>query len=462
MSATDGRGWVLLAALTTLAARASAEPAEVSWAPGDRYFRLAGRSSFLLGRNPTGWRPEHFDELLGWAADAGERLVRLHLTVGLTPHAVPGAVDEAWATRWEAVFTQAAARGLVVLPVFENWADWNDGRGGQAWHRWEVNPYNRANGGPASAPAELLADTPCRRLWLRSLDALVRRWSGRREIVGWEIFSELDLVSGASEPAAGEFVGAAASVVRAADAGHRPVTASLSGGVDWPRVFEGPALDLVQAHVYADAPPYRGDLARQVIDVVHARLARYHKPALLGESGLSSAQPAPGSLPTQPRALIGLRQAIWAEAVSGAMNGRMLWWEDGYDRYGGLDLRTAAKDLAAPVARFVGDVDYTGLRPMELAGGDDVWGAALGNDHLVLAWVRDAQCLPPQWPEREVRANVRLTPPGDAAEWRVEAVSTESGQVLTAWNAPRTGRELTVTLPPFRGSLALRLLTSPP
>lgn len=75
----------------------------------------------------------------------------------------------------------------------------------------------------------MFRDSECRRLWLVWLERLVRSWQSRVEILGWEIFSELDLVTGATEDAAVEFIRRAAGVVRVTDGARRPVTASLSG-----------------------------------------------------------------------------------------------------------------------------------------------------------------------------------------------------------------------------------------
>jgi hypothetical protein len=47
---------------------------------------------------------------------------------------------------------------------------------------------------------------------LKRLETFVRRWSDRRAIVGWEVFSELDLVSGATEARAVEFTEQAVAV----------------------------------------------------------------------------------------------------------------------------------------------------------------------------------------------------------------------------------------------------------
>lgn len=434
--------------------------AVVTLRPGESYLRLDGTPRFLLGRNPTGWETGQFTPLFRAARDSGEKLVRIHLTNGMAPHAAAGEIDEAWARRWEQVFDQARADGLYVLPVFGVWADWNDGSRGETWHGWETNPYNAAKGGVGRVPAEILGDTVCRRQWLQWLEALVVRWRDRPEIVGWEVFSELDLVSGATEAAGVEFMVNAAAVVRQADPRHRPVTASLAGINEWPQLFASNAVDLVQVHPYANLPRYKGELSALILDCVRARLARYGKPVLIGESGLDS-RPPQGTLVQAPGAPIEINHALWAALVSGAAVGRMLWWEDGYDQYSGLDLRTAVQDASAPVARFAAAVDFTGFRPVAVTMSEGVKGAVLGNDRCLVGWFKDARCVPPDWPVQSLEAQSVTLNVAGAAAWHVEFTDPRSGLVTGQADAqPQEGR-LALSLPAFSGSIAFKLTAAP-
>lgn len=430
----------------------TADPTQVSFRPGEFHFRLGGRQAFLLGRNPTGWEVQQFAPLLQWAGGAGERMVRLHLTAGMVPSSPAGEVDEQWARSWERVFDMAAENGLCVLPVFAVWADWNDGSQGEHWHYWHRNPYNAAQGGPGRAPAELFEASECQELFLKWLAKLVTRWQARGNIMAWEVFSELDLVTGSSEARAVEFVERTAAVVRNADARHRPITVSLSGLHDWPRLWQSNAVDLVQVH------PYSADLDQAVISSVRRHLERYGKPVLIGECGLSAAPPDPDSLTMAARASVGIRHAIWASAVSGAMNGRMLWWEDGYDQYHQLDLRTRYRDACTPVARFLEGVEFEGFRPLEATISPGLKGAAIGNERCVLGWFRDASCTPPEWAVRPVRgASVSIETAGKAQGWRVEFHETTLGHPLSAAAVSAREGKVTVALPPFEGSIAIKM-----
>jgi Tat protein secretion system quality control protein TatD with DNase activity len=131
--------------------------------------------------------------------------------------------------------------------------------------------------------------------------------------VGWEIFSEVDLITGATEDRAIEFAARAAAVVRAADPAHRPTTISQAGVNVWPKLLSSDAVQIVQVHPYA-AHPFGGNLDELFLKSVRERLQTYRKPVLIGECGLDWAPPR-GTLDVAPGAEVGIRHAIWASTV---------------------------------------------------------------------------------------------------------------------------------------------------
>jgi hypothetical protein len=223
------------------------------------------------------------------------------------------------------VFRKAAANGIYVMPTFSAWYDWNDGNG---YSTWKSNPFNETNGGPARTSKELfVSDSATQKLWLNWMKTLIERWQGQENIIAWEIFSEVNMVPGTTEPEAVDFVNRAAVLIRNADPFQRPVTASLADFGDWSAFYRSDSVEFINIHPY----PLSGKLDSYLISAVRSMLAKYHKPVLIGESGLSFETPdsIPPTLTTAERADLGIKHAIWAGVVSGAMNGRSLWWEDG-------------------------------------------------------------------------------------------------------------------------------------
>ncbi|HUT94853.1 MAG TPA: cellulase family glycosylhydrolase [Thermoguttaceae bacterium] len=431
----------------------------ITWKRTEPYLRIGGRQAFVFGRNPTGWRTEQFDPLLKWAHDSGERILRIHITCGMTPKSPAGTIDEKWAGKWEKVFDQAAKQGLYVLPVLGAWGQWNDGSDGKRWHYWDRNMYNAKLGGPAKSPSELFAETRCQQLWLEWLAQMVRRWRNRPNIVAWELFSELDLVTGATEKTAFKFVQRASSAVRKMDPAGRPVTASLSGIQEWPSLFSDDAIDLIQVHPYANHHKYRGQLDRMIIESVRARTKRYKKPVLIGESGFDGGPPH-GTLDMAARAETGLRHAIWAAVVSGSMNGRMLWWGDGYDQYQKPDpeLRKRYALLAKPAARFIRNIDWSDFKSIQVKSSPQLCGAAIGQKERVVAWFRDAQCIGPDWPTRHLTGQrVTLSVPGQTNHWRVAVYDPVTLRIVDKGEVNREGGSLHVELPTVEDAIVLEL-----
>jgi hypothetical protein len=475
------------------------------------YFREnGGTQSLLLGRNPAGWDldgsagvdTQHFDELFGYAAAGNERIMRIHVTVGAMPHPlVAGDVHCDWVYYWDEVLTRAANQGLHVLPVFGIHGQWR-----AALPNWATNEYNVALGKTCldgtmdcltADPGDLLRPTATRDAWIAWVRTVVARWKDRPNIMGWEIFSEVDLIDGATDADATSFIEAAKLEIRAEDP-YRPVTASLSGTIDWPLVNNS-TIDFIQLHPYSSTfGP--GNLDEMLLSFVPGRRLAYPtKPLFIGESGLHYLSPDnAGNLYTldEPGARTGIRQAIWAGAVSGAMNARMLWWEDGYDRFHiddlcvldgsgapvypqyaayvectdgdtatKLTLRALYANAAAPVAAFVQGVDYAGFAPVGLTSASgNLFGAALGGTSVVLGWVKDVDSVEAtNWTVAGALSGetVTLNVPGSSADWLVEFYDTETGALLPletidADEDPITG-DITFALPGFTGSIAFKV-----
>jgi len=424
---------------------------------GENYFRVDGQPAFVLGRNPAGISPKAYDDHFRHAAMAGERFLRIHFTF-IPPQEKVGEIDAAMLGAWDRILDSAEKYGLAVLPVLGVWADWNDGSHGEAWHAWDRNPYNARRGGPAQQPGELFDDTACRRLWLERLESFVQQWSPRRAIVGWEIFSELDLVTGADDARAVDFTERAAAVIRAADPWKRPITASQSGTGEWPRLLHSPALDFVEIHPYAEY--HGGRLDDLILTTVRDRLARYGKPVLIGESGLDSRAPRK-TLDAAPRGDIGIRHAIWAAMVSGAMNGRALWWQDGYDQFEKVDLCPQFEQASATAVAFARGVDFSGFKPVPCTLSPGLLGAMIGNDKTRVGWFRDAHCEPPDWPVKPVTGQ-SVTFDSAGTEWHAEFFDPATGKSLGESPLPPSDSEARLPIPEFEGSIAVRLrLISP-
>jgi hypothetical protein len=446
----------------------------LSLVPGEFYFRLDDQPGMIFSRNFLGpilsRKGADLITALELAHQAGTRLIRVHLTGwwGTPSMKNDGTVNETWAQNWDWFFNQAEVYGIDVLPVFGVCADWNDAG-------WKFNPLNQANGGYLTDPTELFQPgSITQEKWMAWVQILVQRWQGRKNILGWEIFSEINIASGApftpdyvsavTETAAVKFIERAAGIIRAADTLDRPTTASLMGFDEWPTFLNSTAIDFINIHPY----PYPPQLDTFIIQKTHAYIATYHKPVLIGESGLSGAAPdtAVGNITIAEKAPIGISHAIWAGVLSGAMNGRGLFWEDSYAlAVTGLDFSFLEKYalVESAAADFVEGVDFSGFSPLTDHPSAGVTGAAIGNEDMLLGWYRDAASEPPDWNVQTIPAGktVTITIPGKAANWQVDFYDTSTGTtILSSTSVTRQGSTVTVTLPEFQDDIAFKMTTS--
>ncbi len=441
--------------------------------PGDLYFSVDGTQRILFSRNPTGYTQDDFDLLLEWARQGGTRILRIHIVTGWSgePYITQdGKVNETWARLWDHFFDQAQAEGIYIIPVFAVWVDWNSGKPDIGDSYWKNNPFNQANGGPVGDPTELFQpDSATQKMWLAWVQTLVERWQGRDNIAAWEIFSEINLATGpvghtdsqgaVSESLAEDFTNKAAAVIRAADTKKRPITLSLASGTqmpaEWVNFYNLDTLDFIQIH------PYSATLDRELISQVQNR-EQYNKPIMIGESGLL------GATAIAENALIGVRHAIWAAMVSGAMNARALWSNDGYAFYTTSDRALALEylglygTLELPAVSFSQDIDFKGFKPLPISyqPGTLVWGGAVGSDSSVIGWFRDAGCEPPDWNLVPLISGqqVTLTIPGTATEWKVDFYNTMTGtDLISSTTAKRIGNSVTINLLNFTDDIAFKM-----
>ena len=430
----------------------------LSLKPGDFYFSMDGQTSFIFSRNIGGYQLVHYDTFLDWTKAGRSKVARIQLDSLGMGYTNTGGVDQAWAVQWDQVFDKAQADGIYILPVFSGWFDWNAGTG---YSTWKDNPLNQAKGGPVKSPAELFQKgSATQTMWMQWMQTLVKRWQGRKNILGWEIFSEVNLASGTTESSGTDFVNTAAALIRAADP-SRPVTASLADTGTWPNFYKNTAIDFINIHPY----PPSAQLDRHIIGGVRDYLTTYNRPVLIGESGLNAATPdsADGKITVSQDARLGIQHAIWAGVVSGAMNGRALYWEDSFGIYFstlGIPWMQNYKTEELPAVNFVNGVDFSGLRPLVSSTSSGIWGAAIGNEKMVLGWYRDATSEPPNWPMQPLvsKQTAIIIVPGTATTWQVDFYDTKTGtEIISSATVIRAGNTLSVSVPDFQDDIAFKM-----
>ncbi len=304
--------------------------------PGTGYVRVAtnhqyfetgdGQALRLIGENvcwPSGRGTYDYDDWFAAMQAAGENYCRLWMcpwafnletdTNSLTHYRL----DRAW--QLDYVLDLAAQRGIYVLLCLDYDGMFEvvpDSWGGN--NMWPSNPYNAANGGPCLNQNAFFANAAAQRIYQKRLRYLVGRYGYAPNLLAWEFFNEIDNVYqylNANDVAA--WHGVMGGWLHTNDAFGHLVTTSLTGGSDRPELWAVPQLDWTAYHSYGEPKP-----ALRLSQVAQSFLARYGKPAMIGEFGTDWRGWDEASDPY----LRGFRQGIWGGALSGSVGTAMSWW----------------------------------------------------------------------------------------------------------------------------------------
>jgi hypothetical protein len=151
------------------------------------------------------------------------------------------------------------------------------------------------------------------------------------------------------------------------------------------------------------------------------------------------------------------------------MNGRALWDQDSYAIYwngvSDSDKLKFIQDYSqaeVPAVNFVKGVDFADFLPLTVnfPTGTKVWGAAVGNEKMVIGWCRDAASEPPNWNLLPVvsKQTVTITVPGTAATWKIEFYNTKTGtDIVSSATVTRNGNKVTIPLPDFSDDIAFKM-----
>jgi hypothetical protein len=351
-------------------------------APNDRAFQFDDGTSYpLIGINlawsPDGLRPEWYRAWFAKLQANGANFARLWMChhSGFVEHAEAGvgryrAVPLA---AYDEILALAEQHGVAVMLCFLNHREFlMQDRWGVA--EWPVSPYNAANGGPATTPAEFFTHPEARRMFKNRLRYLVARYGAFTSVAFWELFNEQEY---AEVTVPDDWNAEMAAYLRDVDPYRHLITTSANVP---DAVWQLPEMDLVQSHLYGDGSP--GD----VVATIAWRLRgdqRFGKPVYLAELGIDFKGT---DVTFDPRGEgTNFHNGLWASVLSGSVGPAGYWWWDSYIEPNQLERRFR------PIATFMGKVDWAraDLRPIDLppplnpAAGEETFGdAVLATDGM--------------------------------------------------------------------------------
>ena len=349
VSARDATG-IGTAQASAFAVLPSKAPGFVRRGPGDsRYLEYDnGASFFPVGENVCWAGRGGLSEYETWfpkLSAAGGNYARLWMSNRPLEHGSSGLGRYDLMNAWyfDQVLALAARHGLRCMAALGTYSEFTVG-GFFNEGQWPVNPYNKANGGPAAAPADFWTDAKARALYRRRLRYLVARYGAQPSLAFWEFWNETE----APVPWLAEM----GTFLKQTDPYHHLVTNSYST-TGTAAVWDLPQMDFTQTHRYGDEGSVK-DITPLILD--DARLHdRYGKPHFMGEFGISwrgdDSKFDPAGLGTN------LHNGLWASALTGNAGGASIWWWDSYvepknqyPRFTGLARFAAAVDW--PHRRF--------------------------------------------------------------------------------------------------------------
>ena len=309
-----------------------------------------GRPLRLLGWNVC-WGHTHgtynYDEWFAAMEKAGLNAARLWMAPWwanveqehgtLTRYGQPGV----W--QLDQVFAAAERHGIYLFLCldYHGMFQTDNPAWGGTGNWWNRHPYNVANGGPCRTANDFFTDPAARHLYEKRLRYLVARYGASPRLLAWQFFNEIDNVFEPRGLRGADVIawhGELARRLRRMDPYAHLITTSLTGGSDRPEMWAVPELDFAVFHSYDEPAP-----ARRHAALTRDFLARYHKPALIGEFGVNSLSWARA---TDPK-LRGLRQAWWGGVLGGSLGSPLPWWWQEMHDDNVYPLFAAAKSILA-------------------------------------------------------------------------------------------------------------------
>jgi hypothetical protein len=217
---------------------------------------------------------------------------------------------------------------------------------------WSDNPYNAANGGPASNTWEFFTNATAKALHKNRLRYIMARFGYSQNLQAWELFNEVEFTDQYSthNTDVKDWHQEMANYIKSKDVYQHLVTTSFAYSGNDPATWNIPAIDFTQTHFYVSSPNIESVLSAADQNF----LLQYSKPTLNGEFGLG---PSGSTLSTDDPNGIHIHNAIWGSMFGGSLGTAMTWWWDDYINPKNLYYHYAPLSSVASLINFKND-DY--------------------------------------------------------------------------------------------------------
>jgi hypothetical protein len=190
---------------------------------------------------------------------------------------------------------------------------------------WNENPYNAANGGPCRNTWDFFTDSVARQSIRNRFRYIVARYGYSSHIMCWELFNEVEWTDDYARHK-GEITAwheEMAGWLRSKDVNQHLITTSYASAVHDPATWNLTGIDFTQTHYYAGISDLDSVLSR----ACQTYIARYGKPSLTGEFGLSVEA---GNLAAIDPTGIYVHNSLWGTMLGGGLGAGLPWYWDNY------------------------------------------------------------------------------------------------------------------------------------
>jgi len=345
------------------------------------------------------------------------------------------------AARLDRIFQIAQSLGIHILWVINQHSQFECAM----WSSWDDNPFNAKNGGPCESSVDFFTSQEANRLYGARIRYLIARYSAFTSLFAWELFNEIELISGTNADLLNSWQREKAELIKNLDPYKHMITTSYAIPIYLPAVqdwtFDG--YDLIQKHIYFPNAPL-------IIELESNRLWPLTKPMHIGEIGLDFK----GELEEKDVLGIAYHNSIWCALATGYAGTPASWWWDSwvdqYDWYRHLK----------PVSNLVKIFDFAQLdkkmdNPAVHAISTKLEAFGMKGDKVTFIWIHDTRS---QWRGDQSQnfdevLDAVLIPYDLCGKYTAAIFNTWSGEVLKTLKI--AGCPLTLKLPAFSRDVAV-------
>ena len=411
----------------------------------------------LVARQDLAAIGKHF----AWLAAHGVTCLRLMLEYAETGahffEQPAGQFNPAMIQLWDDLFALAAQAGLrLLLTPLDTYFQ---------WVRWDIHPYNQANGGPCPERTQLMTHPGVRALVKARLAFATARWGGSGTLFAWDLWNEMHPVQGEDRPGCFEdYIGDVGPFLRQLETRlhgrpHLQTVSIFGPELHWKPwlnepVFRHPALDFANNHFYEEGTiDHPGDTVAPALataKLVHEALAEITDGRPFFETEHGPIHTFKDRHITLPPAFDDeyFRHMQWAHIAAGGAGGGMRW-----PNRNPHSLTPGMRDAQRGLAAFLPLIDWLRFRrrPIEIPCSDPAVAciACADDAQAILFLLRTAPLLPDGRVDPALRPGpaLGLPRPGTATAFdpvtgRIVGIS----QARPEWAAPSFGACLAVAV----------------